>query len=466
MPKPINYLKNMKISEISLVTDPACPGADVLFTKGTEESGIQHVQLFKRDVSDEPRDNHGRWTRGAVAAMGHVAGTARQIAQGLSDRARQAATAVANNRITNAIGARANEAANSAVGNAANVVRTTKPRGAFPVHGGGVQFDFEHMLTTGHKIDTSVQIRPEHLEGSRHLQRGLAGLHQILLTGGGDIKHPFGDRETTAGATPRASWWRANVTRTLFGNGNSTTQNSGSNANSQLSGNGYRGPGGFDRTGAFGLPVYEHLQDPGKEPEWSRQIRNASGVLKQSTANGHHVPNAGADYTSAGGWAHHYNGDFIPTVRPDVQKGIERVRDYLASDPERGRQIKQAMQKDKVGPGKAYFTFHGNYVPPGAPDFQQSIERKYKSERDRLDTVEADAKSHVREAHSAPAPQKLFHADPGVGDRAVKSADDEIDRFIRERGVTKVPSGTASGAGSQHEHFGGHKPTVAKRLFK
>lgn len=459
MPRKINNLTNMIIKEVSLVTDPASPGAVVLFTK---RRGAADVML--KDVTDEPRDARGRWTRAAVAATGSVTGAIRQMAQALSDRAKAAAHAT--------------------LGHAVSAVRTTRPRGAYPVAGGGVQFDFEHTLAgktdkEGKEIEpgatyyTSVQIRPEHLrsaapkaygvpipgyisEGTDELSQaaiaatdatdaasraalrehshGVAyralGRVEQLLRNAGHSEQPAFNRSaykpgtTEPGGRGFSSFFRAHrvdsvappappaaAAPTGQSYGQSYGQQQAARVLPALS---TEGAGGVTGSGPLGIPTFQPNAVP---PTWSTDAQklNPEGKGKH-TPNNHPVPLPG-NHTAqtAGGWAHNYRGNFVPAGSPHVQAHIEAVHDWLTggSEQQQGEKrdlVQRMMATPSSSNGKAFFTAEGGYVPAGNFDLQRRYASRYATEADRIETSRADAGLARQSQHK---PADLFHDEQG-----------------------------------------------------
>ena len=439
MPRKVNNLKDMVIKEVSLVTDPASPGAVVLFTKR------RGADVMLKDVSDEPRDTRGRWTRAAVAATGSVTGAVRQMAQALSDRAKAAAHAT--------------------LGHAVSAVRTTRPRGAYPVSGGGVQFDFEHTLhgTPGTKYHTSVQIRPEHLRGaaaqiyvpppafvtegsdslsqaartaaeaaarsaSREHSHGVAyralGRVEQVLRNAGHPEQPAFNRSaykpgaTAAGGHGFSSFFRAQRIETVplsapaatTPNGQSYGQQQAARVMPVLS---TEGAGGVVGRGPMGIPTFEPNAIP---PQWANDVKKLPVEGKgRTTSNGHSIPIPEAGARTAGGWAHYRNGIFVPSGEPHFQAHIEAVHDWLRSGNQYEQQERMAQARRMVATpsssnGKAFFTAEGNYVPAGNFDLQRRYVSRYVNEADRIDTVRADEEL-ARQSQRKPA--DLFRDEQG-----------------------------------------------------
>ncbi len=350
MPRKLNMLKNMKIDEISLVTAPACPDADVIFTKQAEID-----EALEKDVSDEPRDDRGRWTTwGAKDLVQGSKGAARGLVRALSDRAK-------------AIG-------ETVVGRTVSAVRTTRPNGAYPVKGGGVQFDFEHTLNrvTGSKYHSSVQIRPEHVAGDsgthRALQRGLAVTEKILRTSNRAEKEPFSSSKRFSFLSGKYENGQASTG--LFGGAFSGGSSSTPSASSiPLS----TETGGVNRTTQSGMPIYEHFST---EPRWSSQIR---GRIPSGQP-----PFADSSFERAGGKAYYHNGRFVPQQRPDIQRGIQEVNSWLAANPHKVSEAMNGPRSSGTANGKHFFTPEGDYVPPGNRLHQDMIVAAYRDERSRV----------------------------------------------------------------------------------
>jgi hypothetical protein len=424
-PRKINYLKDMKINEISLVTAPACPDADVLFTKA--------------DVKDEPRDERGRWTSwGSRDLVSGAKGAARELVRALSDRAKRIGEVTVSRTIS--------------------AVRTTKPNGAYPVEGGGVQFDFEHTLNReGAKYFSSVQIRPEHVEGEtathRHLQRGLKITHDILSRSQQGLRKPF---DNSASRFNFFSGQYRSGGDTGGGNSSSPTSSS-TNTNATI-------PSGYGvRQGKYGMPVYY-------PPE---------------------TPPAGK---AAIGPAGSYNGKFLPAARTDVQEGIMAHHDWAALNPRRAEEARVAMTYENTPTGGAHFTDQGDYVPPGSLARQEGWKNQYarhhelasapapaaKSEpttsgatSDMLNRAEEQMKAlfPVKRYAEGPREDLSDKASPGSG-TGHKSGATRLDKSLFPTAaetaafpVTRVPAARAAGALRAEDLFFS-KATFGHRITK
>lgn len=361
-PTKVHDLKDMKIHEVSLVTAPASPGADILFTKA-------------RDVSGEARDDRGRWTSwGTSDLVRGSKGAARQLVRAVSDRAKVVGETV--------------------VGRTVSAVRTTRPTGAYPVRGGGVQFDFEHTLNgAGAKYFSSVQIRPEHVAGEskahRHLQRGLSLTNDILRRSNRDQKEAFGSTGS------RFNWFSGRYQAPNGGpsfGGLFNTGGSGSPAPAPMSTDA-NAPGGIERKTAQGMPVWTAFEN---EPGWSRGIRGRAPAGP--------YPLASSAYDKAGGKPYYYNGHFIPEARPDVQRGIERAHDWLAENPDKAGAAKNTVRNPWESNENAFFTEKGQYIPPGNRGFQSEMMQKYHAEFQRTRALQNSG----QQAPAAGPAQRLF----------------------------------------------------------
>ncbi|MGH7089368.1 MAG: hypothetical protein ACREFQ_10765, partial [Stellaceae bacterium] len=141
-------LKRMKIREISLVDAPASPGANIVLAKrrggaalsfadallvlpAEPDAGrLTYADIMKaaHDVSDQPRDDHGRWTSGTAAAI-------RQGVRRVAEIARTTGRAAAK-----------------AVNRTLDATRMVHPRNVMPVRGGGVEFQFQHPVNSSGKV--------------------------------------------------------------------------------------------------------------------------------------------------------------------------------------------------------------------------------------------------------------------------------------------------------------------------
>lgn len=401
MPRKVNYLKEMKINEISLVTDPACPDANVLFTK--HRKGGADVLFGKRDVSNEPRDDRGRWSRMANSAkeqMKSVAAYAQRVAHHVIRHS----------------------------GRVGSAIVSTKPNGARPISGGGVQFEFLHRLSDGGRYHSSVQVRPEHLKalaGTRRtvdqnghtvhedvphfLQNALSRTETILRhTGVGEVSRfgqspagpEFGyrslfrvqqapasqaDREEAEHRqkvqSVRDQLRRTNELRAAAGQAPVSSlfdyrPGSGApapavNSAATREHNDYESN---RKQGPFGIPLYRHPPDAG-EPSWSRQARGRAPSGSEPLAN--------SNFRDAGGKAHYYRGNLIPNARPDIQAGIAEVHDWLAAQgTDVAARVKDKMREGNVHLGSAFFTHRGDFVPMGDTVFQNQIKEKYRAARE------------------------------------------------------------------------------------
>lgn len=425
----INLLKNMVFDEVSLVVAPMCPGADVLFTKGSPRDWrtaiTGDVQVNKADVSQEPRDKKGRWTTAAINAIGGKQGSyRREMALAFRDKAKALAHA--------------------AVGHTVKGVLSTRFRGADPVMGGGVQFNFEHHLgevedeygnKTRPRITTKVQIRPEHLGAPRTIERvvkpglteahyrlehkvvpnkahlALRTLHRVLRSMGRE-------QQPALSGSKRLSFMRAEikpedlsraVNSAVGGGGTSTSPPAGTKVTPMST-----ETGGFERRSTNGMPVWSAT---GPLAGWEKDIFGAGNKPAQpKDKNGNLLPLPDATHKEAASRPYYRNGAFIPNARPSIQRGIETVHDWLARNPGIAAETKAHLTRQGAhqSGGREYFTPHGDYIPPGEAPFQMGMQRKYTEERDRVDTALADE----RLAEKSPR-EKLFGANsPGGGREA------------------------------------------------
>lgn len=447
-PRKVNNLKDMVIKEISLVTDPASPGAVVLFTK---RRGGAEVQLWKDGPEGEARDARGRWTRAAVAAVGSVKGAVRQMAQAFSDRAKAAAHAT--------------------LGHAVSAVKTTRPRGAYPVAGGGVQFDFEHTLANDAKYHTSVQIRPEHLrsaapraygglpgyitEGTDNLSqaamaaseaaaqsasrehshgvayRALGRVEQLLRNAGHQEQPAFNRSAYAAGQTKPGGRGFSSFFRAQRVQGAPPAPSAapsapiypGQSYGQQQAARTLAMPalsteaGWLSERGPLGIPVIRPtaMNPGGRPPAWVAEAQQVNPTGKGAkTENGHLVPLAEATARTAGSWPYYRNGIFVPGGSPHLQEHIEAVHDWIGRGSAQEVDEKTALARRMAATpttsnGKGYFTGEGHYIPPGNPESQGRFERRYNNEADRLDTGAADVRLATRE-HK---PADLFRDEQG-----------------------------------------------------
>lgn len=410
-PSKVHLLKDMKIQEVSLVPAGMNQHADVILTKG---------RLQKAFDPKEPRDERGRWTSwGTGDLVRGSKGAARQLVRALSDRAK-------------AIG-------ETVVGRTVSAVRTTKPTGAYPVRGGGVQFDFEHTLNgaTGAKYLSSVQIRPEHVAGDtrthRNLQRGLGLTHDILTRSNRQLQNPFSSTGT------RFNWFNGRYQGpggSLFGGG------SGSGPSSPLApvSTDQNAPGGIERRGPHGFPIWVANDTPAP---WVGRVRSAAPPGAEPLAN--------SSYRTAGGKAHFYNGHFVPNGRPDFQMAIAAAHDWLDANPGLGSAVRNSMRD--TGDGRAYFTASGDYVPTAPRGVQTNFVNQYEARRTSKSALfpaapvsaEAPATQYPHDL-SGLTDTEVFN----LKDRAERMAHtDEANRLNAEisRRATKGPSARSESSG-------------------
>ncbi|MDE2096232.1 MAG: hypothetical protein KGL39_03235 [Patescibacteria group bacterium] len=439
--RKVTDLKDMIIKEISLVIDPASPGADILFTKA-------------HDVSDEPRDRHGRWTTATAAAREH--------AKVLSGHAKRMAV----------------KAFNSVKGSSV-AITSTRPHGAKPVHGGGVQFEFRHTLGDGTRYISSVQIRPEHLdrvagapqEGQHpsRLHRTLAAIHTALNRAGVALVRPFGappnpgekgfggflrvnhmplsaaeqeeknfqdrlaqvrlnrrrDEELRAASGTGAPAW---VPRVI-----SNQAPAASSAAASAMPSSPAPQQGIKGTSHGGIPTY---QPPALPPDWvkGQRLPEGHGVKEDVMGTNVAVPLAAtgghASARTAAGWPYYtHEGDFIPGGRPDVQEHMEGVAHWRRTDPRAPQTIAsmisshQKVARDANGVGHPYFTAEGDYVPAGSADNQRRYESRYEGEHYRLakdlaPDPDEERLAAVREPAIQTPPHRLF--DNGHGQQVTE----------------------------------------------
>lgn len=423
-----NYLKNMTIMEISLVDEPACPDADVILMKRNadlvgeavellkmEETALDEaIALFeKRDVSDEARDDHGRWTHQAVALLQQgkdqvvqdVRGKPLKSVKFLYGQAKEAAQHVASK-------------SGAAVRSAVAAVKTTKLTGMSAVEGGGAQFDFEHRFSSGAKLATHVQVRPEHVVGSPTRAKALDAVHRYLASTRGAQKPAFGE-------TGKASWLRHDYDTAPIG------WSPGSTSNAPASTAPYRS---LFTPGANGpqSPVNQPLPERGKAEsglptyKWqgTQKPMEAASIERRGKQIGANAwDNAGgSSYTSR-------QGRFIPAARPDVQQHIEHVQNWTASNGEQGVAAKRAatFSDPSQAGGAGHFTPAGDYIPAGDQSAQYRFARDYRDERQRRESpvaplfasapVESTLPSHITQA--------------GPGDHAPDFAREPLARSLR-----------------------------------
>jgi len=386
-------LKDMKIDEISLVTAGMNQGANILFTKGKPDwrSVITgEVQVDKAFNAKEARDKTGKWTSAAIGVIGGKQGSyRRQIAQTFADKARAIATGT--------------------VGHTVHAVKTTRPTGANPVEGGGVQFGFQHELhpvpgqERGTRVTTSVQIRPEHLgemtDPPSKAHRALATLHRTLRTFNRQPVQAFG-------GTKKASFLRASVHPLDVARGISHVIGMG--GSSQPIAPTSDQTGGFERRSLHGMPVW--MASEAFIPKEAKAVL-AAGPQQRAPMDkeGNSLPHAEATWQSAGGQRYYRHGKFIPQMRPDKQRGVERVHDWLAANPALAGEVKESLQRNpQTSNGREFFNMNGEYVPPGDQNFQGGVQGMYRRERDRRQTEEADRNRGLPAVAKPSAARTLF----------------------------------------------------------
>lgn len=361
MPEVINDLEDMTIMEISLVDDPACPGADVILMKrrtdlleeavsllrkkGPSKLLEEAVMLLKRDVGDEPRDNRGRWVHAATQLLrqggAKLTDQVREGAKFLHGQAKEAAVAVATKT-------------GRAVRSGVTAVRTTKLTGAHAVEGGGVQFEFEHGFSSGGRLETRVQVRPEHVTESATKTKALKVVHEYLASTRGEARKPFTEEGQSSffryEHRPGPYYTQGQAQPSLFRGPDSPRDNS-QNLPSVVNG----------KTEA-GLPTYQ----------W--QGRNPPGQAKHSEA-----------FT-------HQTVGFIPEGRSDMQEHIIHVNNWVNSNRPKSLDVKAAMTRpspNEAG-GNAFFTQKGDYVPEADRGTQWRFVRQYEENRGRREQREAN----------------------------------------------------------------------------
>jgi hypothetical protein len=449
----VNYLSKMKIGEVSLVMNPASPGADVLFTKA-------------RDVSDEPRDDHGRWTR------------LKEGVKGLSEHAANLArTTIRQAKI------------------GTGIVTSTRPRGAHPIRGGGVQFGFSHTLSDGTIYHSTVQVRPEHLEKltpkgnatreavglkpTQHiLQRALARTENLLRGAGhGEVGkfgeapvHPEGgfrglfryqaQPKTEAQLTEEKHQAAVQAVKDELRRLNDIRAASGLRTATNI----------FEARNTSGLNSGSGGGGPPRSPDPANTITPTVGSGYGHSTNSvfgfptYHAPDTPPPNLPAGGQSTVYRGVYIPAARGDVMEGMKRYIDWAAQHPERARQAQTTLRQEKPTNGNEFFTPEGDFVPRHTVQRQQGFMRQYAEHRG------------TAEKSSVSGPARLF-LDEGGGqlketDLGARTEQQMHNMFPpKEPTVTRGPTVTLEGAGSASqmvEHAGtGHRSghTILKDLF-
>lgn len=434
MAKTTNLLKDMKIEEISLVTAGMNQGANILFTKGKippvdwRAAITGDVQVGKavmagaeaqKEVDSwrhEARDPKGKWTTAAIAAIGGKQGSyRRQIAQGFADKART----IAHGTITHTL----------------HAVKTTRATGANPITGGGVEFQFEHQLhpsegqMEGSKVQTRVQIRPEHLgrteadhagvilgrrmgrlpSNPNKAQRALHQLHRgVKALGRSEVPAFEGPKSLLARATVHPATVARGIANAIGMGGTGTSQAPVTPTSTDAAAGGYG------------------WKPPMIPAQWVRDTQNLRPVghgrkTDISDADAPQIPLKGHTARSAGGWPY-YTADnhFIPGGRPDIQEHMEKVHQELARMPADQR---AGFVKNRAGGAylnvtddKGYFSHQGDYIPPvgEGPNRAQArlrFEGRYEKERERMASGQGEPTAGVE----TPA-HKLFGPEsPGGG---------------------------------------------------
>lgn len=459
-----NYLKNMTIMEISLVDEPACPDADVILMKRNADLVGEVVELLKReesaldeaiallekrddasegddeahDVSEEPRDERGRWTR-AVATGGKLA------RQAMLASKKVASTVV------------------STVRGGVRAVRATGLTEVHPVEGGGVQFDFEHEYVDGAKLLTRAQIRPEHVAFNRNASDALSTLHHALKNNGKEMQPSFGFAPPRAYSdnsayydlsnrlepapflpegnyTPKKPSGLASVIRWKHEGSPQLFASTQAGQQSAVSAGATPTSSGAASTNSLTNPTATGPNSPNARPFPSRD-RLESGLPTyqwfgtQTPTDAADIQRRGRDlgatsYETAGGLSYTTRrGVFVPAVRPDVQAHIEHVQNWVSSNGEKGIAAKNALTYDSPlqAGGVGHFTRAGDYIPAAPQSTQFQFARDYRDERQRRESKVAPLFNNTPTELTLP----LHVTEPGPGDHAPDFAREPMARSLR-----------------------------------
>ena len=384
-----NLLKNMRVKEISLVDEPASPGANIIFSKRADGaapmSDIDSVTFFKNLCQDglftkgikgapslahanpsnrvldaggkgvtrrkrhgiagrallfakyddsEPRDEHGRWTTGGVSAA-------------IASKLRQLKTHAAN------LGAKV-----------VGAVRGGKVTGVNPVENGGVQFAFEHTIPGHGTLRSTVQIHPKHMRNSKTMENALAIAHRALGAYGRPPVPVV--NEVAGGIHVKGSYQSGTLGGIAY----------------PQSGNGAGGSWVRDRS----------VVTPGSTPaqnliptQTGDQLRAQQGlmspdnnlpinVIRGQMEGGMQQPlnHPSIDFNNSNGHAYLTpNGEFVPGGTTEEQKEVDTVY----NTPGAHDALKQATAQ--TSGGAAYKTQLGDVVPSGNPGRQANLESRH-----------------------------------------------------------------------------------------
>lgn len=395
----VNMLKNMDINEISLVVAGMNQGADVILTKARQadwRAAINgDVEVGKAFDAQEPRDKTGKWTSAEVGAIGGKQGSyRRQVAQAFAEKAKAIAHAT--------------------VGHTISAIKTTRPTGLHAVHGGGVQFSFQHRLQPkegeekGALVNSKVQIRPEHLGRTRDVadfahviagknaprslpnkaQRALYSLHRVVhKLSGNEMVEPF--------AGPKALFARAEIDPSTAVKIASGVLGSGSSSSAPTPVSTAAPSSGLNWQPNFAPPDWVGEASAKRPIGYGRRT-------DPSDSESPLIPLSGGDAHARASGGHPYytkEGHFIIGARPDIQEHLERAHQDLArigTDKPGYIRNRTHSASEGITEDKGYFTHSGDYIPPtGRPaDNGQRFNRRvqyetaYKRERERKATIQ------------------------------------------------------------------------------
>jgi hypothetical protein len=445
--KPVTKLSRMKIREISLVDDGACPEADVILMKRRVDGLVEEaIDLLKRGKGgfnpEEPRDDKGRWVHAAVDLLrqgtGHAQRVGGAIGSALHPAARQAATllregaAYIQHQLPIEVGGsiksaavalheHAKNAANavaahvySGLGTGVEAIKTTKVTAVHPVSGGGVQFSFVHGLGTAGHLQTRVQVRPEHFDQDSSSSRALKTLHGYLVS-----------REDLGSVSPfspgaeedAASWFRyAHSPERLGQPQQPMTAGPGGQMQQHL-------PYPHAESNQHGIETY--IWQGTQEPDWSKQVRSYAGPSQSTPETARGQP-----------FVSRNNGRWIPSGRPDVQKHIVRVYDQVRSHPRGAEKVEMMARPNPThAGGRGFFTPRKDYVPAGNEGYQWNVMRQYEQHHEQQPatglpshvTTPGGAGAQVPPAFAAPAGHAITSLSPAeaetLGDHISAVAD-------------------------------------------
>lgn len=452
MSKKPSILKDMRIEEVSLVFNPASPGADILFTK--------HRDIVRKFDPNQPRDDHGRWVDIGREA---VRGAGRRLNQ---EAKSLAVAAIEHSRsIGSAAYHRAREGGGRGAAHIVSAIVSTRPTDVVPVRGGGVQFNFKHTLADKSVVNSSVQIRPEHLGAEKPVEgqgfsmtgetqenptrQGLAVFHRFLLRNPDkkEVEPFYGKtfsytrtepqkvadkahdaevdrlrrekREIDEKAAARQGIPYDEYRRRLTGN--TSGSGGGGGGNGQQS-----NEAGVTSRGSDQFPLYEPPANEQSLPNWVRRQTRANQARDSQHFNAE-VPRRDSTYNDANWRSYMLGEDLVPSARPDLQAYAHKVYEWARSARDRQRTAEEAYDKSpntsspETSRGKGYFMrpieIDGRtilrFVPPGTVDFQRGIEGQYQRFQKREEALSLERSRAA--ANGQPAPQSASQSSGGNG---------------------------------------------------